>query len=142
MKVHNARTQHVMVVHNGSRKKSLADQMQPIEQFPIERIEMTFNRRVLKLRSEIHRDIAEGGDAQILRHKLKLRVTVYRLGHRFRQADIVSDHFAITRCSGMLQSEPYFQGAETTRVLKSVVNVVRGALLEMIVGRVVCECRA
>src|SRR5215470_272199 len=131
-----------MAIHNRVRNKSLAAPLQPIEQFPIERIEMTFNRRVLKLRTEIHRDIAEGGDAQILRHELKLRMTVYRLSHGFRQVDIVSNHFAITRCSGMLQSEPHFQSAETARVLKSVVNVVRGALLEMIVGRVVRECRA
>src|SRR5215510_3558026 len=103
MKVDNAGAQQVMAIHNGIRNKSLATALQPIEQFPIEPIEMTFNRRVLKLRSEIERDITEGGDAQILRHKLKLRVTVDRSSHRFRQADIVCNHFAIARCSGVLQ---------------------------------------
>src|SRR5262249_16794365 len=117
MKVHNACAQDVMAVHNGVRDKSLAASLQPIEQFLIERIEMTFNRRVLKLRSEIERDITEGGDAQILRHKLKLRVTADRLSHRFGQADIVRNHFAIARRSGVLKGKPHFQGAETTRVL-------------------------
>ena len=82
MKVHNACAQHVMAVHHGVGNKGLATALQPIEQFPIERIEMTFNRRVLQLRPEIERDITEGGDAQILGHQLKLRVTVDRLSHR------------------------------------------------------------
>src|SRR5262249_48220033 len=91
--------------------------------------------RVRKPLPEIGRYITEGRDAQTLCHQLKLRVTVDRLSHRFRQAYIVCNHFAIACRSDLLQRKPHLQSAEPTRVLRSILDVVRGALREMIMGR-------
>ncbi len=74
-----------------------------------------------------------------LRGKLQLRVPFNRLGHRPRQADVVRDHRPVSGRARLPQREPHLQGAEAARVLRAVVHVVRGALIEMVVRRVVGE---
>ena len=62
-----------------------------------------------------------------------------RLGHQPRQPDVVGDHRAIAGGADLLQRQPHLQRAEAARVLRAVVDVVRGVLVEVVVGRVVGE---
>ena len=103
---------------------------------------MRFNLWFCEFSSKIVRHVAEGRNAQILGHELHIRMTADRLSHRLRQPNIACNHFAISRGSCMLQGKPHFEGSEATRVLRSIVDVVCYALLEMIVRRVVGERRA
>ena len=61
------------------------------------------------------------------------------VGHRPRERDVVRNHPAVARRTRMPQREPHLERAEAAGVLRAVVDVVRGALLEVVVRRVVRE---
>ena len=139
VEVHDAGAQHIAAADDGVGDECLASALQPIEQLAVERVEVTFDRRLSQVRSKIARHVAERRDAQVLGRELQFRMAADRLSHRLRQADIVRDHLAIPRGSDLLQGKPHFEGTEAARVLRAVVDVVRRLLLEMIVGRVIRE---
>ena len=62
-----------------------------------------------------------------------------RVGHHSRQPDVVGNHPAIPGGADLPQRQPDLERAEAARVLRPVVDVVRGLLVEVIVRRVIRE---
>ena len=82
VKVHEARAEYIPAVDDGIRDEELAATLQPIEQRPVERIEVVFNSRLSQTRSKVVRHVSKSRDAQCLRHALQLGGPTHRCGQR------------------------------------------------------------
>ena len=142
VEVHDTRTQQVAAVNHCVGDERLASSLQAVEQLPIERVEIAFDRRLTRLRLKIARQVAERRDAQRLCGEFQVRVLVNRRGHRSGQPDVVADHFAVASSSHLADCEPHLQRPKAARVLRTTVDVVGRVLVEVIVERVVGECGA
>src|SRR5438105_141273 len=56
--------------------------------------------------------------------------------------NVVGDHLAVASRSDLFQRKPHLQGTKAARVLGPVIDVVRGALIEVVVRRMVRKRRA
>ena len=137
--VHDARAQRVAAADDGVRDEQLAAALQPIEQLAVDRVEARVDGRIADRRGELGRHVAERRDAERLREQLELRRAPHGVGQRPRQAHVVADHRAIAAGADLAQRQPHLQRAEAARVLRPVVDVVRDALVEVVVRRMVGE---
>src|SRR5262245_50331653 len=100
---------------------------------------MALDERLTGAGSKIRRHIPERRDAQTLRRELELRMAVDGVGHGPGETDVFRDRLTIRSSANLSEREPYLERAETAGVLRTVVDVVRRELLEVIVRRVVRE---
>src|SRR6266581_960705 len=79
------------------------------------------------MRAQLAWDIAEGGDAQMLRQGLQLLVFGRQAIQVARERDIVADHPRVSIAPHLSNRHPHFEGTKAARVLRSpLVEVGRG----------------
>src|ERR1051325_2759054 len=82
VEVHDAGAQHIAVADDGVGDERFAAALQSIEQRAIESVEMAFGLLIADASTQIRRYVAEGGDAQLLRHELQLGASLDGGGQR------------------------------------------------------------
>ena len=136
--VDDARTQREPAVHHRVREERLTAPLDARQQFLIQLLQIRFGVR----RSDglqVARDVAERRDAEMLRHRLEVRMLLDERVQVPRQAHVVADHLQIAGRADLTQRQPHLQRPEAARVLRTVVEVVGDLLIEVVVAGMVRE---
>src|SRR5215467_3434329 len=115
--IHDAETQSVLSVYYSIRYERLAASLNGHQQPLIQVVQIILDRFGTETGAKFLRDVTQCGDAEVVGDCLEFGMIRRQVIQVLRQSNVVLNHLAVTCCPRVLQSEPDFERAKSTRVL-------------------------